>query len=280
VGVIGPAWHRADLVAARELLLDNAVACVEVEELTPASLGPAILAALDERARLVETPFGGQLLHMLPDPVYFKDRHGRFLAGNQALARSFKLTDPALLVGRSDADFLVASYAQKTLAEEQEIIRTGQPLIALSEKATYEQQETRWWLTWKSPLRDSTGRIIGTFGFSRDQTDLKTTEIALTTERHLLEVLLTGLPDAVFIKDREGRFLLANQMVAYWMGNSPTSLRGQRDVDVYPAEIALAFRKDEEAVMVSGMPMVNKEERVLRHFQWVILMKTGKTQPK
>jgi PAS domain S-box-containing protein len=78
-----------------------------------------------------------------------------------------------------------------------------------------------------------------------------------------LEVLLTGLPDSVFIKDREGRFLLANQMVAHWMGNSPTSLRGQRDVDVYTPEMAIAFRKDEEEVMSSGMPMVNREERVV-----------------
>jgi PAS domain S-box-containing protein len=104
--------------------------------------------------------------------------------------------------------------------------------------------------------------VIGTFGFTRDQTNFKNTEIALATERHLLEVLLTGLPDSVFIKDREGRFLLANQVVAQWMGETPASLRGKRDVDIYPPAEAETYRKDEEAVMASGMPIINREELV------------------
>ncbi len=79
----------------------------------------------------------------------------------------------------------------------------------------------------------------------------------MATERHLLEVLLTGLPDSVFIKDREGRFLLANQVVAQWMGETPVSLRGKRDSDIYPPEVAAVFRKDEEDVMASGMPVIN-----------------------
>jgi len=261
VAVIGPDWPQKDLAAAQEMLLNHAVACVVATELDPAWLASAIDAALVERANQFESIFLSQLLPLLPDIVYFKDRYGRFLAANQELARSVQLEDPALLIGRSDADFLSADYAQKTMADEQEVIRIGQPIIALSERATYDGNRVKWWRTWKCPLRDRSGRVIGTFGFSRDETAFKNTE--LESERQLLEVLLTGLPDSVYIKDREGRFLLANQVVANRLGVTPAYLRGKRDVDIYPPELAAGFRKDEEAIIATGMPLINREQMIL-----------------
>jgi len=258
--IIGPDWPAQDLAAARELILDHAAACVVATDLTPAALQLAMSTALDERDRRVESGFFTQLVHLLPDPVFFKDRYGRFLAANPVIAKHFSVDDPAVLIGRSDFDFFSSEHAQKAYADEQEIMRTGQPITALMEKETHEGDRVTWCMTWKAPLRDQAGRVIGTFGFSRDQTNLKNTEIALATERHLLEVLLTGLPDSVFIKDRESRFLLANQVVAQWMGETPASLRGKSDMDIYPPELAAVFRKDEEDVMASGMPVINREE--------------------
>jgi PAS domain S-box-containing protein len=109
-------------------------------------------------------------------------------------------------------------------------------------------------------LRDRSGRVIGTFGFSRDETAFKNTTLELESERQLLEVLLTELPDSVYVKDREGRFLLANQVVANRLGVTPAYLRGKRDVDIYPPELSSAFRQDEEAIMSTGMPLINREE--------------------
>ena len=265
VVVVGADWPAQDLAAARELILDHAAACVIATDLTPASLEAAIVAALEERRLRVESGFFNQLIHLMPDPVFFKDRHGRFLVANDVIAKHFGVADSAVLVGRSDFDFFTSEHAQQAFADEQEVMRTGQPITALLEKETHEGDRVTWCLTWKAPLRDQTGRVIGIYGFSRDQTNLKNTEFALATERHLLEVLLTGLPDSVFIKDRDGRFLLANQVVAQWMGETPVSLRGKRDADVLPPEQAAAFRKDEEDVMASGMPVINREENVRTH---------------
>ena len=263
VVVIGPDWPVQDLAAARELILDHAAACVVATDLAPAVLQSAISVALQECDRRVDSDFFTQLVQLLPDPVFFKDRYGRFLAANPVIAKHFGVYDPAVLIGRSDFDFFSSEHAQKAFADEQEVMRTGQPITALLERETHDDSDrVTWCVTWKAPLRDQTGRVIGTYGFSRDQTNLKNTEIALATERHLLEVLLTGLPDSVFIKDREGRFLLANQVVAQWMGETPASLRGKRDADIFPAELAAVFRKDEEDVMASGMPVINREETV------------------
>ena len=262
VAIIGPEWPKKDMAHTQELLFDHAVACIFATDLAPGILSSAIHVALEKRSCLADSPFFAQLLELLPDIVYFKDRCGRFLAANQVLARRFKLENPAVMIGRSDFDFLATEYAQQTLADEQEVIRTGQPVTAMLEKATDEENRTSWWLTWKAPLRDQTGRVIGTYGFSRDQTELKNTEIALTSERHLLEALLTGLPDFVFIKDNEGRFLIANQILAKWLGGNLASPRGKCDADIYPPELAAACRKDEEQVMATGMPVINREEVV------------------
>ena len=265
VVVIAPDWSPQDRVAVRELILDHAAAIVEASDLSAATLESLIRTALVERAQRIESGFFNQLVQLLPDPVFFKDRHGRFLSANNVIAKHFRVGDASLLIGRSDFDFFASEHAQQAYSDEQEVMRTGKPIIALLEKETHDENRVTWCLTWKAPLRDLTGRVIGTYGFSRDQTDLKTTEIALATERHLLEVLLTGLPDSVFIKDREGRFLLANQVVAQWMGETPSSLRGKRDVEFFPAEMAAQFRKDEESVMASGMPVINREEQVRTH---------------
>jgi PAS domain S-box-containing protein len=262
VVIIGPDWPSQDLDAARELILDHAAACVVAIDLAPAALQSAISAALEERDRRLDSGFCAQLVHLLPDRVFFKDRYGRFLNANPFIANHLRVDDPAVLIGRSDFDFFTSEHAQQAFADEQEVMRTGQPITALLEKETHDGDRVTWCLTWKAPLRDQSGRVIGTYGFTRDQTNLKNTEIALATERHLLEVLLTGLPDSVFIKDREGRYLLANQVIAQWMGETPASLRGKSDTDVYPPDLAAIYRKDDDEVMASGMPVINREEVV------------------
>ena len=77
--------------------------------------------------------------------------------------------DPAEVVGKSDFDFFPEELARVKYEQEQEIIRTGQPILNLEEP----DAGGRWSLTTKMPLRDEHGEIIGTFGMSRDITALK-----------------------------------------------------------------------------------------------------------
>ena len=105
----------------------------------------------------------------VPDSIYFKDHDSRFLRLNSALARKFGVKNPAEIIGKSDFDFFPDAQARPKYEMEQEIIRTGQPILALEEPDI----GGRWALTTKMPLRDEHGEIIGTFGISRDITPLK-----------------------------------------------------------------------------------------------------------
>jgi PAS domain S-box-containing protein len=93
-----------------------------------------------------------------------------------------------------------------------------------------------------------------------DITERKHAEEALMRERNLLRTLIDNLPDYIFVKDLNRRFLMANNAVARLMGRLfPDELLGKQDEDFYPEHASKAFRAEEEMVL-RGEPLINKDE--------------------
>jgi PAS domain S-box-containing protein len=111
----------------------------------------------------------------VPDQIYFKDLDCRITRANRAHAAKLGFSDPAEEIGKADFDFFPEEQARAKYEQEQEIIRTGQPILNLEEA----DGVGRWALTTKMPLRDEKDEIIGTFGISRDITTVKETQAAL-----------------------------------------------------------------------------------------------------
>jgi diguanylate cyclase (GGDEF)-like protein/PAS domain S-box-containing protein len=155
----------------------------------------AVVREMQEEIFLLAT-----LMDTIPDSIYFKDRESRFTRINRYTAQRFGLLDPADALGKTDFDFFTAEHAEKAFRDEQEIIHTGQPIVAVEEKETLPGGGIRWVSTTKMPLRDSTGSIIGTFGISRDITDKKLVEEQL--ERQAFYDRLTQLPNRALLLDR------------------------------------------------------------------------------
>ncbi|RPI28514.1 MAG: PAS domain S-box protein [Acidobacteria bacterium] len=83
----------------------------------------------------------------------------------------------------------------------------------------------------------------------------------LTREHGLLTTLMNHLPDAVYVKDRDSRFLYANPVLARLMeAGGPDDLVGKTDFDFWPAVLASQYRADETELMRTGKPLADKDE--------------------
>jgi PAS domain S-box-containing protein len=91
--------------------------------------------------------------------------------------------------------------------------------------------------------------------------DLMESGAALAAERTTLRTIIDSLPDVMYVKDREGRLEAANQALAQLVGaDSPDNVIGKTDFDLLPHELAAAYAADEQALLESGVPILNKEE--------------------
>jgi len=137
------------------------------------------------------------LMDNIPDRIYFKDAEGRFLRANRALSDLFGVDSPAELVGKTDFDFHPEKNAKQNQADEAEILRTGQALIAKEMRRTQHDGSEKWDSTTKMPLYDEDGRIIGTFGITRDITEHRRAE----EERLLLMQAIEQAAESIVITD-------------------------------------------------------------------------------
>ena len=106
------------------------------------------------------------------DMIYFKDHNSKFILSNRAHAHWFGLTNPRDLIGKCDGDFYPKDFADKLCQDENEIMRTGVPVTNKMEKAMYACGPILALSSSKYPLYDLDGKIMGTWGISRDMTKL------------------------------------------------------------------------------------------------------------
>jgi two-component system sensor histidine kinase/response regulator len=254
---------------------------------------PTILSKTDTSA--LEIDLLRMLMESMPDHIYFKDTESRFILMSRATAELFGLSDPSTAVGKSDFDFFTEEHARKAYDDEQKIVATGRPLVAVVEKETWPDGHESWVSTTKFPLRNREGKIIGTFGISRDITEQKLAaeariaaaalretnvqlekvnatlqaeiaerrraEQALGYERNLFRTMMDSTTDNIYFKDRESRFLLINRAQASKFGLSdPSEAIGKTDFDFFTEVHARSAYNDEQRIIATGEPLEGLEE--------------------
>jgi two-component system, sensor histidine kinase and response regulator len=208
------------------------------------------------------------LIDNVPDFMYVKDADCRFLLANESVSQQMGAKNPEELIGKTDFDFYAPDLAKTFFEDEQRVIRSGQAEVNREEVGLDSHGHASQILTTQVPLRDTNGCVIGLIGIGRDITSIKKTEEALRTakealskERQILRALIDNVPDSMYVKDADCRFLVANLSVSQQMGaKTPDDLIGKTDFDFYPPEIAKPFFEDEQRVIRSGQAEVNREE--------------------
>ena len=112
------------------------------------------------------------MLEEIPLKIYFKDTESRFITNSRTHINSLGCNSFEEVKGKTDFDFFDQAHAQQAYDDEQYIMATGKT-INKEEKMTLKDGVSRWGQTIKAVLRDVNGEVTGTYGISRDITDIK-----------------------------------------------------------------------------------------------------------
>ncbi|MCC6135486.1 MAG: PAS domain S-box protein [Gammaproteobacteria bacterium] len=176
------------------------------------------------------------LLDNFPFMVWLKDTHSRFLAVNQPFAEACSLLNTDAVVGKTDLDLWPYRVAERHQADDRTVLATRRKKAA--EEQLIEQGKPLWVETYKAPVVDQDGALLGTVGFARDITDRKQAEERL----RLAASVFDHAHEGIVITDAAARIIEVNhaftELTGYTreeaIGRNPRFLQsGHHDAEFY-----------------------------------------------
>jgi PAS domain S-box-containing protein len=202
-----------------------------------------------------------------PGLVWLKDTESRFLAVNRAFALSCGKQNAEELVGKTDFDVWPKELAEKYRQDDIRVMETRKHVTI--EEPIHDRGETKWFETFKTPVLDGQGVVIGTTGFARDITERKCAEEEIQIHSELITTLLDTIPSPIFYKDTSGVFLGCNRAFAEFYGGTRESIIGKTVCDISPTEIAAKYAEmDQELFDHPGT----------QRYEWKAKNKDGKAR--
>lgn len=136
--------------------------------------------------------------------------------------------------------------------------------------------KTKWIQTASKPERQPDGSIIWD-GLMSDISDRKRAEQALRASQQLLHLVFDTLPQRIFWKDRNSKYLGCNQLFAEDAGlKSPAEIVGKTDFDLTWKQSAHLYRADDRVILAGGTPKINHEESQIRENKAMITLRSSK----
>lgn len=216
----------------------------------------ATIAELKAQALRYETA-----IDKISQGVCFFDGEGRLILGNRRYAEIYGLKIEDVPPGTSLREISERRARVGTCPMEVKDYLAWSDRVNSTPDAknlTIELKDGRTIHIFHQPMPDG-----GWVATHEDITELKAKRAA-ANERLSLQALIDFVPDYLWVKDTESRFIVVNKALTIDNGRKNTSeVIGQSDFDFHAPEIARKFRADELEVLRSGKPMIDKEEYVI-----------------
>ncbi|MGX5849682.1 EAL domain-containing protein [Mesorhizobium sp. PL10] len=242
---------------------------------TTQSVGLAALAklagvsygSLEHELRATITALEGQALRFetvienVSQGICFFDRDERLILSNRRYAEIYCLAPEQLRPGLTLSEIVERRSAAGTAA------LTTDAYLAMTRSVNSGKAPR----TWTAKLAD--GRTIQIYNqpmsdgswvaTHEDITDLIANR-QIVDERLSLQALIDWVPNYLWVKDTQSRFIVVNSALANDSGRDKTAdMIGLTDFDIHPPEVAQKFRQVEQSVLESGQPLIDAEEFVV-----------------
>ena len=200
------------------------------------------------------------IIDIIPDYFWIKDLSSRFVVVNKSLAANNGFAQTADMIGLTDADIHAPGTAQKFQEDEEEVIRSGVPIIGRIENVM-ETGVEKWLLSTKFPLRNNQDQTIGLLGLSHDISEMIRAEVELYRAQKFWHSIVASVPDAIIVKDARTRKYTMMNRAAELLINVPQSVAvGKTAEDIYPAEYAAVIRLEDDELLRKGELTVEDHE--------------------
>ncbi|WP_340103972.1 PAS domain-containing protein [Rhodohalobacter sp. 8-1] len=199
-----------------------------------------------------------QIMQGFPYSIFFKDLQSRFTKISTACASKFGLNHPNDAIGKTDFDFFDDSHATEAYRDEQQIIKTGKPILDKREKevTSGSAPTTLWASTAKLPLYDYENNIIGTFGITKDITEQIRADEALKESEGKYRSIFENIYDVYYRTNRHGIVTEISPSVETFSGHK------RKDVIGHPVSNFYYYQTDREKLIESL-----KKDRVVSDFE-------------
>ncbi|MCK4870319.1 MAG: PAS domain-containing sensor histidine kinase [Gammaproteobacteria bacterium] len=235
-----------------------------------------------------------EILNALPVHIYWKDLRGVYLGCNEKQACSLGLSSAHDIVGKTDYDFCWQGkeFLKNLCDHDAEVVSARRPFI-FDEYTVDLHGDERVFISYKSPLKDETGEIVGVVGVSFDVTDRNAeqngdspdavflslfykeiTGVSANVSKSIIEKvkdvrdyyegILSLMPGHVYWKDIDGKYLGCNANQARSLGlKSRRDIVGKHAYEKLPIKQAKKLRANDKAIIESGKPYVTEEPGIL-----------------
>jgi PAS domain S-box-containing protein len=215
------------------------------------------------------------ILQSTADGILAVDGKSKVIKTNERFSQLWNIPQSLIDLG---ADKALLDFVLEQLIDPEEFMSKVKKLYNSKEEDLdlLHFKDGRIFERYSAPLIMNDSSIGRVWSF-RDITDRKLAEEELRNQQLLLRTVIDNIPDSIYCKDTSGRKTLANVMELFFAGAaSEAEILGKTDFDFYPKEIAEGFFADDQYVIQSGQPVLNREEYFLDKEgkkQWLLTSK-------
>ncbi len=190
------------------------------------------------------------LIDSFPDRIFVRDPGRHYVLVNRPLAEWAGVNNPDVMIGRKPEEFFPQRVTGKGTQEDLDLLAGDRDIVTREWLMMDANNEERTVVTTKVPWFDSEGRCVGIVGMDRDVTEERRARVELAKTQMRLQEVMDNSPAVVYMKSREGRYMMVNRGFEEMFGLDRSDVLGRTDGEILgDEEAAQAFReRDLEAL--------------------------------